>query len=200
VVNSWGSPIVIRHADRDQIVTVAHPWVIAYKPADGAELWKVRWPNMDSAPSPAFAGGTVFVANETAVLSALRADGTGDLTGKAELWKGEDGLPDTCSPLATAEFVFLLSSAGTLTCYDAVKGGVLWAEDFDGTFCASPSIAGKRLYLISTKGKAWIVEPGREKCQRIAEADLGEECVASPAFQDGRIYLRGKTNLYCIGK
>ena len=47
------------------------------------------------------------------------------------LWKGEDGLPDTCSPLATEEFVFLLTSSGTLTCYDAVKGGKLWEEDFD---------------------------------------------------------------------
>ena len=200
VVNSWGSPIVVRHADRDQIVTVAHPWVIAYNPADGAVLWQVRWPNMDSAPSPTFADGRVFVANENSVLSALRADGTGDMTDKAELWRGDDGLPDTCSPLATAEFVFLLSSSGALTCYDAVKGNVLWAEDFDGSFCASPSMAGRRMYLINTKGKAWIVEPSREKCQRIAEADLAEECVASPAFQDGRIYLRGKTNLYCIGK
>jgi outer membrane protein assembly factor BamB len=96
--------------------------------------------------------------------------------------------------------VFLLASEGTLTCYDAVKGGVLWAEEFEEQFSASPSLVGNRVYLIANSGKAWIVEPTREKCKRIGEADLGEECVTSPAFQDGRIYLRGKDHVFCIGK
>ena len=133
------------------------------------------------------------------MLSAIRADGRGDVTATAILWQGEDGMPDTCSPLATEEFVFLLASYGTLTCYDAADGNVLWAEDFDEDFAASPSLVGNRLYLIGRTGKAWIVEPSREKCQRIGQADLGEECVTSPAFQDGRIYLRGKKHLFCLG-
>jgi outer membrane protein assembly factor BamB len=116
------------------------------------------------------------------------------------LWAGEDGLPDICSPLAGKEFVFLLTSSGTLTCYDAVKGGVLWAEDFEEEFSSSPSLVGKRIYAIARTGKAWIVEPGRQKCRRIAQADLGERCVTSPAFQSGRIYLRGEKHLFCIGK
>jgi len=32
------------------------------------------------------------------------------------------------------------------------------------------------------------------------ENNLGEECVTSPAFQDGRLYIRGKEHLFCIGK
>lgn len=200
VPNSWTSPIVIRHADRQQLVTAADPWVIAYNPADGAELWRVKCLSTDMGTSPVFADGKVFVANETSKLSAIRADGQGDVTKSHVAWTGTDDLPDTCSPLATKEFVFLLASYGRLTCYDAVKGDMLWAEDFDASFSASPSLAGNRLYLISAAGKAWVVEPTREKCRRLGEANVGEDCVASPAFQDGRIYLRGKSNLYCIGK
>jgi len=200
VPSSWTSPIVIRHADREQIITAADTWVIAYSPADGAELWRVKCLSTDTGTSPTFADGKVFVANETAKLTAIRPDGRGDVTNSHVLWTGEDGLPDTCSPLATKEFVLLLSSSGALTCYDAGKGDMLWAEDFDSAFCASPSLVGNRLYLIGTAGKAWIVEPTREKCRRISEANLGEECNASPAFQDGRIYLRGTTHLYCVGK
>jgi len=200
VPSSWTSPIVIRHADREQIITAADPWVIAYSPADGAELWRVKCLSTDTGTSPTFADGKVFVANETAKLTAIRPDGRGDVTNSHVLWRGEDGLPDTCSPLATKEFVLLLSSSGALTCYDAAKGDMLWAEDFDSPFCASPSLVGNRLYLIGTGGKAWIVEPTREKCRRVSEANLGEECNASPAFQDGRIYLRGTAHLYCVGK
>ena len=81
-----------------------------------------------------FADGRVFAANDNSVLSAIRADGHGDVTATGVLWKGEDGLPDMCSPLATKEFVLLLTSFGTLTCYDAVKGNMLWAEDFEHRF------------------------------------------------------------------
>jgi len=199
VPNSWSSPIVARHADHDQIITAADPWVIAYDAAEGSELWRAKCLETDIGPSPTFADGRVYVANDNSMLSAIRADGRGDVTATAILWQGEDGMPDTCSPLATEEFVFLLASYGTLTCYDAADGNVLWAEDFDEDFAASPSLVGNRLYLIGRTGKAWIVEPSREKCQRIGQADLGEECVTSPAFQDGRIYLRGKKHLFCLG-
>jgi outer membrane protein assembly factor BamB len=199
VPNSWSTPIVIHSADRDQIITSADPWVISYNPTDGAELWRVKCLRTDIGPSPVFADGKVYVANDNAVLSAIRADGQGDVTATHIAWKGEDGMPDTCSPLATKDYVFLMASFGTLTCYDSAGGEMLWSEDFDGDFTASPGWAGSRLYLVSKSGKTYITEPTREKCQRIGEAGLGEECVTSPAFQDGRIYLRGKDHLFCIG-
>jgi len=200
VPNSWSSPIVVRVGGRDQLIACGDPWVIAYNPADGSEIWRVKCLKIDVAPSPVLANGRLFAASEKSVLSAIRADGRGDVTATHVLWKGKDGLPDTCSPLATREFVFLLSSFGTLTCYDAVKGGVLWTEEFNEDCAASPSLAGNRLYIIARSGKAWVVEPSRDKCRRLGECNLGEECVTSPAFQDGRIYLRGENHIFCIGK
>lgn len=200
VPNSWSSPIVVRLTDRDAIVASGDPWVIAYDPADGKEIWRVKCLKTDIGPSPCFADGRVFVANDNSVLTAIRADGHGDVTATHVLWKGDEGMPDTCSPLATVEFVFLLTSTGTLTCYDAVKGGVLWTEEFEENCSSSPSMVGKRLYIIARSGKGWIVEPARDKCRRVGQVDLGEECVTSPAFQEGRVYLRGVKHLFCIGK
>ena len=37
VANSWVSPILISHQGREQIITSADPWVIAYDPATGKE-------------------------------------------------------------------------------------------------------------------------------------------------------------------
>jgi outer membrane protein assembly factor BamB len=200
VPSSWPSPIVINSAGRNQIITCGDPWVIAYAPADGAEIWRAKCLRQDVGPSPTFADGIVYAVNEFPYLSAIRADGQGDVTATHVLWSGEDGLPDTASPLATSEYVFLLASYGTLSCYDAKKGDFLWEKEFDASFTSSPSLAGKRVYLFSVEGKAWVVEPGREGCEIVGECDLGEECVTSPAFQDGRLYIRGKTHLFCIGK
>jgi outer membrane protein assembly factor BamB len=201
VPNSWPSPILIRVGGRPQIVTSADPYVIAYDPQTGSEVWRVKCLRQDVGPSPTFAGGVVYAASQFPQLSAIRADGKGDVTKTNVLWIGEDGLPDTCSPLASEEFVLLLSSDGMLTCYEVKKGEKLWEEEFkDSNFCSSPSLVGKQVYLFSTEGKSWVVEPTREKCRRVAEGNLGEKCVASPAFQDGRLYIRGDKNLFCLGK
>ncbi|MGD0382556.1 MAG: PQQ-binding-like beta-propeller repeat protein [Thermoguttaceae bacterium] len=199
VKNSWPSPIVVHAAQRDQIITASDPLVISYDPKDGREIWRVKCLASDTAPSPAFAAGKVFVAQESAALSAIRADGRGDVTATHVVWKGEDGLPDICSPLACDRFVFLLTSYGSLTCYDAEKGDQLWVEDFGEDIKSSPTMAEKLLYVFAINGKAWVVEPGPEKCRHVAECNLGEECVTSPAYQDGCFYIRGKNNLFCIG-
>ena len=201
VPNSWTTPIVVRVNDHDQLITATDPWVLAYDPADGKEIWRAQCLRQDVGPSPTFCDGIVYVANQFPCATAIRADGQGDVTKTHMLWKGEDGLPDTCSPLATSQYVFLLATEGTLTCYDAKKGDKLWEKDFDGVnFASSPSLVGKLIYLVANEGKGWVVEPEAEGCKVVAESDLGEKCITSPAFQDGRIYLRGDKSLFCIGK
>jgi len=200
VPNSWATPTVIHAAGRDQLITCADPWVIAYNPADGRqEYWRAKVLRQDVGPSPTFADGLVYVANQFPYLSAIKPDGSGDVTKSHVVFTAEDGLPDTCSPLATSQFVFLLTSDGLLTCYDAKSGEKLWEHDFDGLpFSSSPGLVGKLVYLVSKEGKSFVIEPTREGCKIVAEGNLGENCVTSPAFQDGRIYLRGQKHLFCI--
>ena len=52
--------------------------------------------------------------------------------------------------------------------------------------------------LLSEEGEMFIIEAGPEY-KEAAKYELGEKCFASPAFADGRIYIRGEKNLYCIG-
>ena len=141
-----------------------------------------------------------FFATEQ--ISAIRADGLGDVTESHILWTGDYGLPDMCSPLVTDRHVLLLASYGALACYDRTEGGEepLWEEDFESIFAASPSRVGDRVYLISDEGKGWVIRPNDTGCERLAENDLGERCFASPAFQSGRIYIRGEEHLFCIGQ
>ena len=204
VPNSWTTPIVIRHAEQDQLITCADPWAIAYNPADGSEIWRAECMSGDCGPSAVTVDGVVYVGNEYCVMTAIRADGKGNVTDTEHvLWTAEDGLPDMCSPLATSEYFFLLATWGMLTCFDRETGDLLWEKEFDvDGFTSSPGWDGGRVYLFSDEGKGWVIEPAREEegVKVIAENDLAEGCVTSPAFQDGRIYIRGKENLICIGE
>ena len=50
----------------------------------------------------------------------------------------------------------------------------------------------------STRKMLHIAQAGPQY-KELGRCELGEECFASPAFVDGRIYIRGAKNLYGIG-
>lgn len=198
VPNSWATPIVINAGKRDQVITCGNPWVIAYDPANGTELWRAKALYGEVTPSPIYANGFVFTAIEGEKLSAIRPDGSGDVTKTHIAWFAEDGLPDICSPLSDGQRVYLLGTYGLLTCYDAQAGKKLWDKELELGFHSSPSLAGDRIYLFSDKGVCVVVQAGPE-FKELARSELGEEVLSSPAFADGRIYIRGKKTLFCLG-
>ena len=55
-----------------------------------------------------------------------------------------------------------------------------------------------KLYILDLDGVMHISQIGPEY-KELGKCELGEECYASPAFADGRIYIRGAENLYGIG-
>jgi len=198
VPNSWATPIIINTGKRDEIITDGSPWVIAYDPATGSEFWRVKCLSGDVAPSPVYGNGLVFAVNAYAKLAAIRPDGQGDVTQTNVAWTGDSGLPDICSPLTNGDLLFLLQTYGLMTCYDAKTGQIVWENDFAETFRASPSLVGDKVYLLTVDGLMIIINAGRE-IKEIGRYELGEKTNCSPAFLDGRIYIRGKENLYCIG-
>ena len=54
-----------------------------------------------------------------------------------------------------------------------------------------------RIYCVSA-GKSFVVKAG-EKPEILATNELNDSSPASPAVADGRIYLRGRKYLWCIG-
>jgi len=196
VGSSWPTPIIAPVGSGDQLITCANPFVISYNPADGKEIWRVDCLDGDGGPSPIYAAGLVFGTNVSSKIAAIRPDGKGDVTKTHVQWEFDEDLPDTCSPLSDGKLLWMMSE-GEFSCLDAKTGKRLWHKDFEASFYSSPAMAGDRIYLISRKGKVYVVGTGRE-LKELAKADLGEGCDTSPAFAAGRMYIRGKTHLYCI--
>jgi len=199
VPGSWSSPIVVEVDGHPQVITCANPWVIGYDPNDGTELWRAKCIAGDVVPSPIYAGGLIFAVEAYAKLVAIRPTGRGDITATGIAWSTEDATPDICSPVSNGQLLYLLTTDGLLLCYQVSDGKKLWEKDLKTNFLASPSIVGDKLYLLSAEGVMFISQIGPEY-KELARCELGEPCHASPAFADGRIYIRSSTHLYCIGK
>jgi outer membrane protein assembly factor BamB len=199
VPNSWTSPIIADVEGTLQLIALADPWVIAYRPGDGSEIWRAECVGGDVAPSPVYAGGLVFAIEPYGQLVAIKPTGQGNVTESHIAWRMEEGGPDICSPVSDGQHVWLLESEGLLICCNVADGEMVSEHDFRESFLASPTLVGDQLYLLDVEGVMHIGQAGPEY-KETAKCELGEECHASPAFADGRIYIRSTEHLYCIGQ
>ena len=199
VVNSWSSPTVVKVGKQYQILTTASPLVIAYDAKTGAELYRAECIEGDIAAPPVISGNKLFAIEPYNKLVAVNMENaSGDVTATHILWENDSEMPDICSPVANEQFVWTLTTQGLLGCYSIADGTEAYAQEIKGSFQASPTLIGNRIYVLAEDGTMLIIDAGSEY-KEIKQNPLREKCYASPAFQDGRIYIRAKENLYAIG-
>jgi outer membrane protein assembly factor BamB len=191
---SWSSPIIANTAGGNIILTVAEPYVVAYNPVNGQELWKIQCISGEVGPSLAYSNGIVFSENDYSKVTAVKI---GDQP--SVLWESDEFLSDIPSPAANEKYLFLATTYGTMVCYDAVTGQKYWEHDFGNSIYSSPMIVENKVYVSDNTGVMHIFAANKE-FRLTGESKLGENIAATPAFTNGRIYLRGEANLYCIGK
>lgn len=191
---SWASPVIATVNSQPQLILAADPLVVAYDPNTGEELWKLKCLSGEVGPSVACNSNMVFALNEYASLVGIKV---GDNPEKA--WEDYGYLSDVPSPVATNQHLIVSTSYGVIACFATETGEMLWEAEFDNSIYASPVIAEGKVYLIDKQGVTHIFKPGDEYTH-IADCQLGEGSVCTPAFSDGRIFIRGDKHLFCIGK
>jgi outer membrane protein assembly factor BamB len=122
--------------------------------------------------------------------------------GPRELWRYEKSFVGVVpSPLLYESVVYVMKNGGILTAFDAETGKVLKAgrvEGAIGAYSASPVAADGKIFLTSEEGKVAVLRAGRD-WDMIAVNDVREDCHATPALSEGKIYLRSRDALYCFG-
>lgn len=191
---SWASPILANMGGRYELVLSSSPEVAAYDPESGKELWKLNCLSGEVGPSPGFADGVVFAANEYAMLVAIKPGSP-----PSTIWQSNDYLPEVASPVAVDGLLFIATSYGVAACFDAGTGELLWEYEAEQGFYASPVVADEKIYFMDMDGKMHIFSIDRSM-KLVGEPELGERTVSTPAFAQGKILLRGYDHLYCIGK
>ncbi len=196
---SWSSPICVNTGSRMELILTNSESVDSYDPKTGVKLWEEKCMGGEMGPSATFANGMVFAANEFAAAVGIRIGQKKGEPAAKLVWEWDENLPDTASPVATDRYLFLASSKGYINCLDAGTGKMLWEQEFDDGFYASPILVGDRVYALDLLGVMHIFKADKEY-QSIAEPKLGEPSSCTPAILDGRMFVRGDKYLYSIGK
>jgi outer membrane protein assembly factor BamB len=198
--DAYTTPILYQRDGRTQLIVFGGNVLDGYDPANGRRLWHCGvFKGNRVISGPTLAGDTVYaVQGMRGPLFAVRADGMGDVTDSHVSWKYGGGTPDAANPLVYRGLVFLATNPGQAVCLDAAGGKELWKERLGRGFRASPLGAGGKVYFVSKEGKVSVVEAARS-FQLVAQTDLKEDIVASPAAAHGDLFLRTKGHLYRFG-
>jgi outer membrane protein assembly factor BamB len=203
-MRGWSTPVLIRAAEREELVVNGHSAVRGYEPATGRELWSCASYNGRGEPVPAFAHGKLYVVNGLAGdVYAVRPGGTGDVSKTHRVWhtprKSGRDLP---SPVVIDKYLLAASMGGVLFCYDCDSGRELWKERIGEKYSSSPLVAEGHAYFQNDAGETTVVEPG-EQIKIVAKSKLESE--SDELFRSalvpsqGQFLIRSTKYLYCIG-
>lgn len=134
-------------------------------------------------------------------LVAVRWGGRGDVTDTHVVWRHRKSLPNVPSPLLYQDVLYLVKDGGIVTTLNPKTGEVLKQARLPGAaerYWVSPVAGDGKVYLVSEGGKISVLKAAG-KWEVLVLNDLADECFATPAIADGKIYLRTRTKLYCFG-
>jgi outer membrane protein assembly factor BamB len=204
--DSYTTPALLRYDNKIEIVITGGDIVTGHDPATGKELWRAGGLNPENHPfyrivaSPIVFDSIIYAPTRVKPLLAIKAGGRGDITETHRLWAFPNG-PDVPTPVTDGKYFYVVDDRGVAWCLDAKTGQAIWGPQRikSGTYSSSPVLADGKIYITNEDGLTTVLRAG-PKFEVIAENDLNDYCLSSPAISDGQIFIRTAQNLYCIGK
>ena len=150
-----------------------------------------------------FAGARFDVADSAdEYVLAVRGGGRGDVTKTHLLWKHKTRHTDhVVSPLVAGGRMLLVKSGGIMTVFDTADGtprGKPRRIPNASNYFASPVLGDGKIYIAAENGKV-IVLADAPDYKLLAENDVGDDIIGTPAISRGRLYLRTRAKLVCLG-
>ena len=132
---------------------------------------------------------------------AIRLGGQGDMSADNIVWNFRRSVPQLPSPLLYKNILYMINDGGIVTTFNPENGEVLAqgrVKQAGSHFYSSLVAADDKVFFISLRGVVTVLKPDGS-LDILAQNSLNEQCYATPAIADGRIYLRTIKTLYCFG-
>ncbi len=196
---AYSTPLVIKVADQELLISPAAYGTQAFDPKTGKELWRVSHGGMNVASRPLFGHGHVYLTSGDGgkQLLAVRPDGKGDVTDDHVAWTFNKGVPTRASLVLVDDLLFMASNDGMAVCVEANTGKEVKKVRLGGGMWASPLAVDGKIYFFGQDGNSHVLEANRDM-KVLAINKLDEGCWASPAVAGKALFIRTRTHLYRI--
>lgn len=193
------TPMITTVNGQPEMVSAGAKAAYGYDPRTGKEKWKVDHRGYSASFRPVLGFGAAYIpiGYSGADMWAVQLGGSGNVSQSHVVWKYSKNVPSKPSPLLIGDLLYLVSDSGVVTCLEAKTGAEVWKERLLSHFSASPLYADGRIYCFGEEGKITVLKPGRAFIV-LAESQMPDGFMASPAVADKAFYLRTRTHLYRV--
>jgi len=203
--DAYTTPALLRYGASTEIVITGGDVVTGHDPATGKELWRANGLNPFGdgsyriVASPVVFGDLIVAPSRERPILALKAGGRGDVSKSHVIWTANNG-PDVPTPVTDGTYLYVVNDRGIMWCLDLKTGKEVYSRQRikSGTYSGSPVLADGKLYITNEDGVTSVVKAG-PTFQVLAESDLDDYTLSSPAISDGQIFIRTQKFLYAIG-
>lgn len=195
------TPLLAKVGDKLQLVTAAFNGPQALDPATGDILWTYTdSKQIGDTVTPTYRDGRLYVdTGRGGGGICIDVTGAGDISKTPPLWKTNLGGEAFSSPVLFGDYLYRMSGGGALACYRWKDGQLAFKERLDGADSAvSPFAAADGRLYVASAGRSYVLKAGA-KVDVLAVNTIGDASRASPAVAAGRIYLKGREFLWCVG-
>lgn len=208
--SNWATPFIWKNDKRVEIVTCGKGKVRSYD-TQGKLLWEFGGMSSICVPSPVVAGNLLMISSgyefgRPRPIFAVKPGASGDISLKKGqtsnefiVWSNDMAGAYHPTPLVLGERLYVLYSTGFIACFEAKNGKQVYEKQrLGGSFTASPWSYDGKVFCLSEEGTTYVVKDGKE-FELLGKNVLGEVSLATPAIAEGKLYLRTRDVLYCIG-
>tara|TARA_R110002049_G_scaffold2750_2_gene21450 strand:- start:231815 stop:233119 length:1305 start_codon:yes stop_codon:yes gene_type:complete len=198
---SYVTPLLRDIDGQPHLVFSGSKQITSLDPRDGSTWWTIDGPTEQFVASMVFDGEKYYMSAgfPTHHVMGIRADGTGDVTDSHVAWHSTLAKCYVPSPVVLDDQLFVADDRGIANCFDTQTGERIWRERLGRHFSASLVTVDGLVFFTADDGITYVVRSGNE-ADVVSENPLGQNCYASFAISNGKIYIRGSTDLFCIGK
>lgn len=196
------TPTLATISGTKQLVFFVQSGLVGVDAATGNELWRTKFPySVSTAASPVVEDDLVYCSAGYGVGAGLFR--ISDNSKVDEVWfKANELMNHWSTPIVHnghlyGIFEFKKYGRAPLQCVELATGEIKWKEyGFGPGNCI---LVGEKLVVLSDAGEVAIVAAQPDQYQELARADvLDGKSWSTPAYSDGRIYVRSTAEAACI--
>jgi outer membrane protein assembly factor BamB len=206
----YSTPFLLERGSSKELVVSSTAGITSYDPENGKVNWHYAWQftgmALRTVASPVAIDGLVVATSGdgSGARDAIAVRVPAKAGDRPELvWEDRRAFPYVPCLLPYKGHLYGVTDKGVAACHVAATGEEVWSERLVGGkgngFTASPVLVDDKVYAVAEDGTVFVFAAATQ-FKLLGRSSLGESVSASPAVADGRLFIRGRQHLFCIGK
>lgn len=201
----YAAPILATIAGKKQLIAFMADGLIGLDSADGALLWRVPLKTRlgRHAVTPVVVGDRVVVSSHQIGMVGVQVSKEGSVFKANIAWTNKAAPINFASPVTVGPYLYGVGPNKNLICIDTNTGAQMWSKDnffssSGGKAYAGMIVMGENILILADDGQLVLMAADPKAYDEISRAQGCGKNWCSPAYADGKLYLRDAHEMRCL--